>query len=323
LLENYEETDLTGYKSHPYDESVPIKTLETYKMFLTASVAGDAAAAPIIKSPIVDNKDLLEAEQEITKQGELILKLPNNKELPFVSIVTVTYNRKLIFPMAIRNWELFEYPRDKLEWIIVDDSDDGSSLSGILPKSSQIKYYRLQTTGRLSIGQKRNFGVKNATHEYIAFMDDDDYYYPHSIYARISLLLKYPKYDLVGVTDLDIYDVVNDFSARVKGSMISEASMAFRKSFWVEQQFPDKFNTLGEGYPFTKDRRDRIVRMPSCFNIIAMTHWSNYTQGVRSQDNFKNVSKKDNILSVLDLPTKMFIFDLFGRTKVPHNPLLS
>ena len=53
-------------------------------------------------------------------------------------------------------------------------------------------------------------------------MDDDDYYYPLSIYARIALLLKYPNYDLVGVTDLDIYDVVNNFSAHVKGALISE-----------------------------------------------------------------------------------------------------
>jgi len=236
-------------------------------------------------------------------------------ELPFVSIITVTYNRKQMFPMAVRNWELFNYPRDKMEWIIIDDSDDGSKLSNILPISNQIKYYRLQTTGRLSIGQKRNFGVEHATHDYIVFMDDDDYYYPLSIYARIAILLKYPKYDLVGVTDLDIYDMVNDFSARVKGSFISEASMAFKKSFWMERKFPEIFNTLGEGYPFTKDRRDRIIKMPSCFNLIAITHWSNYTQNGRSYDKFKNVSKKDNILTILDVPTKMFIFELFDKIK--------
>jgi len=51
--------------------------------------------------------------------------------------------------------------------------------------------------------------------------------------------------------------------------------------------------------------------MPSCFNIIAMTHYTNYTQNNRSYDKFKHITKKDNILSILDLSTKLFIFELF------------
>ena len=245
---------------------------------------------------------------------ELVLKLPQFKhaDLPPVSIVTITYNRATIFPMAIRNWELFDYPRDKLEWIIVDDSDDGSSLSHLLPKSNAIQYHHLQTNGRLSIGQKRNYGVEHATHPYIAFMDDDDYYYPCSIYSQIGLLLKYPQYQLVGVTDLDIYDVVNDFSAHVKGPLVSGRSrMAFKKSFWISQKFPETFNSLGEGYPFIKDRRNQVMKMPSCFNIIAITHYTNYTQKSRSHDHFKNITKKDSILATLSLSSQLFIFELF------------
>jgi len=313
-LENYAQPD------HTYQTAIPYNTLTQYQFLWntsstqkSASTTSTSESAPMIAPPIVDSHDLMEAEQEITPDHQLILKLPHltPEQLPCVSIVTVTYNRKAVFPMAIRNWDLFDYPREKLEWVIVDDSDDDSSLSSLLSQDSQIKYYRLQTTGRLSIGQKRNFGVEHATHQYICFMDDDDYYYPVSIYARIALLLKYPQYDLVGVTDLDIYDVVNNFSARVKGAMISEASMGFRRSFWEEQHFPDTFNSLGEGYPFTKNRRHRVIKMPSCFNMIAMTHRSNYTQNARSYDRFHNVAKKDNILKILDTSTRLFINDLF------------
>lgn len=266
---------------------------------------------------MIDSHDLFEAEQEITHDRQLILKLPHldHEQLPLVSIVTVTYNRKTLFPMAIRNWTLFDYPKDHLEWIIVDDSDDGNSLSDLLPKDSRICYYRLQTTGRLSIGQKRNYGVEHATHPIIILMDDDDYYYPCSIYARVALLLKHPQHDLVGVTDLDIYDTLNDFSARCKGALISEASMGFRKSFWQEQHFPDQFNSLGEGYPFTKDRRHRIIKMPSCFNLIAMTHRTNYTQSGRSYDRFKNIAKKDSLIRTLDFSTQLFIAELFNKAK--------
>ena len=147
-------------------------------------------------------------------------------------------------------------------------------------------------------------------------MDDDDYYHKVSIYARIALLLKYPEYDLVGVTDLDIYDMVNDFSAKITHRpFVSEASMAFKKSFWKEKPFPDKFNTLGEGHPFLKGRRDRVIKMPSCFNLIALTHWNNYTIG-RSHSMFKHVERKGNILSILDLPTRLFIYSLFDKVKL-------
>jgi GT2 family glycosyltransferase len=312
----------TEYQSHPYSAVVPVAKLRSIYGYLLSSSSTEPiteASSTVESSPTVsvDNSDIFEAESEITKDQELILKLPKftYNELPHVSIVTVTYNRKAIFPIAVRNWELFEYPKDKMEWIIIDDSGADSDLSEILPKSKAVKYYKLQTTGRLSIGQKRNFGVEKATHDYIVFMDDDDYYYPLSVYARIGLLLKYPQYNLVGVAHLDIYDVVNDFSAKINSPYISEASMAFRKKFWIEEHFPDKFSTLGEGYPFTKGRRDQIIKMPSCFNLIALTHWENYTQTNRSYQKFSHLEKRNNLLKVLDLPTRLFIFDLFDKIK--------
>ena len=331
LIQSFQQK-LEKYSLEPYSSKIPydkIKQLYGYLIELSVNSNNlddldnldnlDSGIADEVKKNMlpVDNNDLFEAEFEITKNKEMVLKLPKYEysQLPNVSIITITYNRANIFPMAIRNWELFEYPREKLEWIIIDDSDDGNNLSDILPKSKQIKYFKLKTTGRLSIGQKRNFGVKQSKYNYISFMDDDDYYLPVSIYARIALLLKYPQYDLVGVTDLDIYDIVNDFSARITHRpFVSEASMAFRKSFWKERPFIEKFHTLGEGYGFLKGRRNRVIKMPSCFNLIAITHWNNYTIG-RSHSMFQHVERKGNILATLDLSSRLFIYSLFDKIK--------
>ncbi len=322
-ITNLTYTGFDDYKRQTFISKVPILKLTSTYGYLMSKLSTIEAlnvqmTTPKIDLPPIDSSDLFEAESEVNSQGEFILKLPkfSYDELPMVSVVTVTYNRRAIFPIAVRNWELFQYPRDKLEWIIVDDSDNGETLSDLLPKSKSVKYYKLETTGRLSIGQKRNFGVEKATHPYIINVDDDDYYGPLSVYSRIALLLKNPKMDLVGVVDLDIYDVVNDFSAKItKGAHVSEASMGFKKSFWQERQFQVKFNTLGEGYPFIKGRRDRVMKMPSCFNLIALTHWENYTKTNRSFDKFQNVEKKGNILNVLDLSTRLFILDLFDSIK--------
>jgi glycosyltransferase involved in cell wall biosynthesis len=208
---------------------------------------------------------------------------------------------------------MINYPSDKLEWIIVDDSDNNESLSSILPNDNRIKYYKLKTDGRLFIGKKRNFGVEHASYNYIVFMDDDDYYYPFSVYARIATLLTYREYSLVGVAKLDIYDAKNNFSARVsKGTYISEASMGFKKSFFTERKFKEELTPEGEGYYFCKDRYDKIITIPSCFNLIAITHNSNYTLDARSYDKFKDVKKKDNILMSIDDDSRKYLIKLFN-----------
>ena len=43
---------------------------------------------------------------------------------PFVSLVTPTYNRRRFIPSLIRIIELQTYPRDRMEWILLDDGQE-------------------------------------------------------------------------------------------------------------------------------------------------------------------------------------------------------
>jgi len=315
LVQNQHQTSYEKYKKHPYSTHIPFTQIkDKYAQLLRYKNSPIDENDVKLRIRSNDDSDIFHPKQSVGPSGEVILKLPkySDEQLPMVSIVTITRNRQQLFQLPIRNWNLFEYPRDKLEWIIVDDSDSDSDLSKILPESKQIHYHHLSE--HKSIGYKRNYGISQASGEYIAFMDDDDYYYPLSIYARIALLLAYPQYKLVGVTRLDIYDVVNDFSARTNSPYISEASMAFHKSFWQEQKFPETQPRLGEGYLFTINRRHRLMTMPSCFNLIAMTHWTNYTHDNRSNTRLK-LSRGDSILKVLDFTTKLFLFNLFDKIR--------
>ena len=49
------------------------------------------------------------------------------EDLPHVSILTVTRNRKAFLPLMLHNWDNFNYPKDKLEWIILDDGTEDLS----------------------------------------------------------------------------------------------------------------------------------------------------------------------------------------------------
>lgn len=252
---------------------------------------------------IANSNDIQQVKQSI-KNGSLVLHLNKyeDDDLPHVSIITITKNRKHLFQMPIRNWTLFEYPTDKLEWIIVDDSTDDSDLTDILPNDPRIHYFKLNN--QKDIGYKRNFAIKQTKYNYICMMDDDDYYYPISIYSRIAVLLSNPQYSCVGVTDLDVYDIKNNSCARFISPYLSEASMAFTKYFWEQQPFSEKEHSLGEGYPFTKNRRNLLIKMPSCFNLIAITHGQNWTGDRRRIE----PSHRIDILKQLDLDSKLFLF---------------
>lgn len=293
---SFEVTD-NNYSDHPYEIPVDrIRSVYSYLLHLPHDQL-EGSVGSVGNGGDVSDDDFKVAETSIVDKC-LVLKLNqiNNSDLPPVSIVTITRNRRGYFAMPIRNWRLFDYPQDRLEWIIVDDSDNGDTLSDMLPSDKRIHYYKLQTTGPLSLGQKRNFGIERANYDFVCFMDDDDYYYPLSIRARIGTLLTYPDCQIVGVNKLDIYDTSTSTCAKVNSEQLSEASMGFRKSVWLERKFSEANSTLGEGVPFLKHRRHLVRTIPSCYDILAITHNNNYTKHLRKYNNVSDCHILDKIL---------------------------
>ena len=46
------------------------------------------------------------------------------RKLPFVTICTPTFNRRPFIPIMIKCFQHQTYPKDRMEWIIVDDGTD-------------------------------------------------------------------------------------------------------------------------------------------------------------------------------------------------------
>jgi hypothetical protein len=239
-------------------------------------------------------------------EGKISLPKLSYEDLPYVSIVTITKNRRSIFELPIRNFYEFEYPKDKLEWVIIDDGDD--NLKSILPVDKRIKYVRYTEIG--SLCQKRDIGVQQASYEIIAFMDDDDYYFPCSIYSRVALMKHYRR-ECIGSTQLGIYDIVNDSSFLNVSNTISEASMAFTKEFWKKRQFGKKDHNYGEAYVFINGREKEVINMPYFFNLIAITHKENITKDLRK--NRLDSNKMDNFFNLWDTQTQLFFLGLIKK----------
>ena len=48
-------------------------------------------------------------------------------EQPNISLVTILHDNTDFYPLLQYHWDTLEYPQDKLEWIIVDDSKENHS----------------------------------------------------------------------------------------------------------------------------------------------------------------------------------------------------
>lgn len=234
-------------------------------------------------------------------------------ELPTVSVLTITYNRDYIFDIAIRNWSKFIYPKDKIEWVIVDDSTKSSSIKTMLPNDDRISYIRLDSKIP-TVGAKRNAGIELCSNEIIAFMDDDDYYFPDSILNRVRVLMMYKK-ELVGSVSLNCVNLVDNTSFLTDGGIFTfkngdkaiicaEASLCFYKTFWEKQKF-NQIVFCEEIIDFTRNRTDSFINLHGSYVMVAFSHGSNMSD--RCLVESINVH---NFLDELDMNTVNFIEEL-------------
>lgn len=107
---------------------------------------------------------------------------------PLVSAIIATYKRADLVPRAIESVRKQTYPN--LEIIVVDDGspDNTESVVRAIP-DERIRYIRHEKNKGLPAG--RNTGIRAATGEYIAFLDDDDEWRADKIEKQLKAIKDY------------------------------------------------------------------------------------------------------------------------------------
>jgi len=91
---------------------------------------------------------------------------------PLISIVIPTHNRKQKLIRLINSILESDYPKDKLEIIVVDDASTDGTYEEIKKMFPQVKIIRNEK--RKFVAASRNIGFKNSKGEFIFFIDDDN-----------------------------------------------------------------------------------------------------------------------------------------------------
>jgi hypothetical protein len=225
------------------------------------------------------------------KKGNYICPPVISSDYPPITVITPTYNRKKLIEIAFHNLLLTDYPKNKIEWIVIEDNDKtphvvGESVMSFQVQVPEIKIKYIPIQGRMTIGEKRNLGVENASNDIILFMDDDDHYPETSFRRRVSWLTKGAKRGAIGqaniacCTTLALYDLKRGISAvNVPpydipfAQRISEATLTFRKAAWLERKFSSV--SLAEGEEWISGREDQVIEIPPQQIIVAFSHGAN------------------------------------------------
>lgn len=127
-----------------------------------------------------------------TNLMQTLLKRQQQKKphaTPFVSVVCPTWNRRAFLPYLLYIFQYQDYPADKRELIILDDSEHSNDdLIAMMVDPSVCTVRYVHSPQRLDLGKKRNMLNEMAKGEYIICFDDDDYYPPNKISAQVAAM---------------------------------------------------------------------------------------------------------------------------------------
>lgn len=106
---------------------------------------------------------------------------------PLVSVVIPTYNGAQFIAEALHSVRAQEY--HPTETIVVDDGSTDAS-AAIIQAFAGVRYIHQHNQG---VGAARNTGVRAATGEFIAFLDQDDRWTPPKLRLQVDYLRQYPE----------------------------------------------------------------------------------------------------------------------------------
>lgn len=197
------------------------------------------------------------------------------KLTPLVSVCTPTFNRRPFIETMFQCFKNQTYPKNRIEWIIVDDGTD--KIQDLIEKSNipQIRYFALDK--KIMLGAKRNFMHKQCRGSIIVYMDDDDYYPPERISHSVEKLQENPSAMCAGSSEIYIYfkHIHKMIQCGPYGPNHATAgTFAFKKELLNSTRYNDDA-ALAEEKAFLKDYTVPFVQLDPLKSILVFSHEHN------------------------------------------------
>jgi len=233
-------------------------------------------------------------------------KLPKK---PMVSVCTPTFNRRPFIPIIIKCFENQTYPRDKMEWIIVDDGTD--KIEDLVAHLPYVKYFKYDE--KMTLGKKRNITNEKATGDIIVYMDDDDYYPPERVSHAVETLRNNPKALCAGSSAMFIHfkHINKMLQFGPYGDKHSTAAtFAFRRELLNKTKF-DEASSISEEKNFLKNYTIPFAQLESKKSILVFSHNHNSFDKKELLKQIPNPNVHETALNPYDLIKEPDILKFF------------
>jgi len=212
-------------------------------------------------------------------------RLAEKKVYPTVSVCTPTFNRRPFIPIMMECFRNQTYPKNKIEWIIVDDGTD--KIKDLVEQANipQIKYYEVPK--KMTLGAKRNYMHQYATGSIIVYMDDDDYYPPERIAHAVERLEQNKSALCAGSSEIYIYfkHIQKMIQCGPYGPNHATAgTFAFRRELLKITKY-DEHAAIAEERAFLKEYTIPFVQLDPLKTILVFSHEHNTFDKRKMLDN--------------------------------------
>lgn len=200
-------------------------------------------------------------------------KSKQGDNLPLVSVCTPTYNRRPFISSMIKCFNHQTYPKDKIEWIIIDDGTD--KIEDLVCDISNVKYYKYDE--KMPLGKKRNIMHEKSQGDILVYMDDDDYYPPERVMHAVNMLQSHPKSLCAGASEIYIYfkHISKMYQFGPYGPKHATAgTFAFKRELLKDHRYNDTAE-LAEEKSFLKDYTVPFVQLEPKKTILVFSHAHN------------------------------------------------
>ncbi|POT58664.1 glycosyl transferase [Citrobacter amalonaticus] len=209
----------------------------------------------------------------------LVKTLDTGREKPFVSVVTPTWNRAAFLPWLLYIYRYQDYPAQRRELVILDDSPQShlpiiQRLTQGQPEAFNIRY--IYSAEKLPLGKKRNMLNELAVGEYILCMDDDDFYPPDKISYTIAMMQRHRAL-ISGSDQIPIwYSHINRIvkTHRFGPQNILNGTFCYHRNYLKKHRYDDDCN-LSEEAGFTNQFTVNPLQLPGERTILCISHSEN------------------------------------------------
>ena len=171
--------------------------------------------------------------------------------MPKISIITPAYNCEKYLPEAVKS--VFSQTFEDWELLMIDDCSGDNTYRCMEKMAEKDKRIRIfQNKVNSGTAATRNFGVRMAKGEWIAFLDSDDLWKADKLEKQMAMLTKHPDARLIftgsGFMDADgkpiaytlhVPERVNR-SRLLRQNIISCSSVLIRKELMTEFPMPEE-----------------------------------------------------------------------------------